>query len=390
VSITQQVFSAFAPQASLATENINPNRAETLTYQLSPYIRGKLGANADYVLRYSFTGSKVRGGDVGETRVEDWLGTITGRPAPIGLEWALTGSYQLAHPDVGRDASSRRLYGSVGYRFDPQVRVSGRVGWESTNYATANSESAVTYGAQLEWAPTDRTRFNALAERRPLTNTYEVGLQHRTRLTAWRYSNSKTITTLPAQLVLGRTGTAFDLLFDALTGQFPDPIARTQEVNRLLQQSGIPRDLTLAPLFLSSTVLVQRAHQGSLAILGVRNTVTVAGSIIESRSAETGVPVSSDISRASDIEQRTLTASWAHQLSAITSVTLTGSHTRSLATGVDSPESKEFTARVVLSHQFSPRTYGSLGARYIRFDSSTPGADVREKAITGSLAVTFY
>jgi uncharacterized protein (PEP-CTERM system associated) len=85
-----------------------------------------------------------------------------------------------------------------------------------------------------------------------------------------------------------------------------------------------------------------------------------------------------------------LSATWAHQLSAITAVTLTAAHTRSIGTGVDAQESKEFTARVSLTHQFSPRTYGSLSARHIRFDSSRPGADVREKAITGSLAVTFY
>jgi uncharacterized protein (PEP-CTERM system associated) len=401
-SITQQSFSAFGPQSNIATENINANRAETMTYRVSPYVRGRLGSNADYVMRYTYAASQVRGSDLGQSEVQDWLGTVSSRPVPTGLGWALNASYQTVHGGIGPqaclgcvnpnlDSQAERLTGALNYSFNPELRISVLGGWESNNYS-GEDQSSLTYGGQLEWLPTLRTRLNAIYEHRPLTNTYEVGFSHRTRLTAWRVSDSKTITTLPAQLVAGRSQSAFDLLFDALASQFPDPIARTDAANRVLQQTGIPRDLALTPLFLSSRAFVQHSRILTFALNGVRNTVAVAGSIVNTRSTESGVAVSDSLSQASDIEQRTLTATWAHHLSAITSVNLLGSYSRNTGSGIGSvDESTQYSARLTLTHQFSRRTYGTVGARYLRFDSTTtPANNIREKAILGSIAVTFY
>ena len=388
-NVSQQAFSAFGAQSNLATENINANRAETLTYRVSPYVRGRFGNTADYELRYSLSGSKVRGNELGETTVEEWGGRITGRESPMGFGWALGASYNVAHADEARDVSSRRVNGSLSYRFDPQVRVSALAGWESNNYSTTNDSSAATYGAQLEWTPTERTRINALAERRPFTNTHQIGITHRTRLTAWQFSDSKSVTTLPAQLTVAQLGTAFDLLFNALATRFPDPIQRAAEVDRQLRLNGIPRDLALATAFLSSQAFVQRARQLSVAILGVRNTVTLAASLVESRAIETGSPLAGDFSTTSEVEQRSLTANWAHQMSAVTTMNLLATHTRSKGASGTGPETTEKSARLLLTHQLSPKTSGTIGLRYIRFDSTTAD-DFREKAITGTLLVRFY
>jgi uncharacterized protein (PEP-CTERM system associated) len=387
--ITQQSFSAFGTQANLAPENINNNRAETFSYGISPYMRGSLGTTADYQLRYSLSGSKVPGRSLAAGQVEDWFGSVTGRPVPYGFEWALNGQYSIVHPGEGRDVSSRRAYGSVGYRFDPQIRVAARAGWESNDYAGTNNASAATYGAQLDWVPTDRTRVSALAEHRPFTNTHQINFTHRTRLTSWILSDSKTVTSLPAQLAVGRLGTAFDLLFNVLASNFPDPVERTAEVNRRLQQSGIPRDLQLATTFVNSRVIVQRVRQASVAILGARNTVTLAATLTDDSAVDRGAPLNDDFSTTNEIEQRSLSASWAHQLSGLTTANLMGTYVRSTGASGSGPETTEKSARFLLNHQFSPKTTGSLGLRYIRFDSTT-AEDFREKAITASLFVTFY
>jgi uncharacterized protein (PEP-CTERM system associated) len=202
-------------------------------------------------------------------------------------------------------------------------------------------------------------------------------------------SDSKSVTTGPAQLALARLGTAFDLFFNVLATSIPDPVQRTAEVNRQLQQAGIPRDLQLATTFVTSRVIVQRARQASLALLGVRNTVTVGATLTESRAVDTGGSFVDDFATTSEVEQRSLVASWAHQLSAITTANLTGMYTRSTGASGTGPETTEKSARFVLNHQFSPRTTGSLGLRYIRFDSTTAD-DFREKAITASVLVRFY
>jgi len=392
-SVTQQSFSAFGSQGNIASENINPNRAETLAYQISPYVRGRFTPNIDYNVRYTRSGTAVLGNSPansqGTSWTDDWTGTLTGPPLTRGLEWSATAQYTLAHAGEGRDASARRAFGSLAYRFDPQVRVGGRLGWESNDYASTDNNSGVTYGAQLDWVPTDRTRVNALTEHRPFTNTHSFTLQHRTRLTSWLLSDSKSVTTGPAQLALARVGSAFDLFFNVLATTIPDPIERTAEVNRQLAQAGITRDLQLATTFITSRVIVQRARQASVAILGVRNTVTLGASFTESRAVDTGAAFVDDFATTSEVEQRSLTASWAHQLSAITSANLIGTYTRSTGASGSGPETTEKSARFFLNHQFSPRTTGSVGLRYIRFDSTTAD-DFREKAITASLLVTFY
>jgi uncharacterized protein (PEP-CTERM system associated) len=275
------------------------------------------------------------------------------------------------------------------YQFSPQFRTSLLAGWESNNYSTAGGDqSSATYGVRAEWLPTDRTRVSGLAERRPNIDTHQFSFDHRTRRTAWHFSDFKSVTTLANQLTLGQVTTAFDLFFNALTSQFPDPLTRAAAVDRLLQQSGIPRDLAVATFFVTSRAIVQRSRQASVALLGVRNTVTLAGTLTDSQSLENFLGAPDAFSRASQIEQRTLTASWAHQLSAVSSLTLTGNQTRSTGGGASGAETTQNTVQLLLTHRFGPKTFGTLGARYINFDSSV-AEDFREKAITGSFVVTF-
>jgi uncharacterized protein (PEP-CTERM system associated) len=134
---------------------------------------------------------------------------------------------------------------------------------------------------------------------------------------------------------------------------------------------------------------VQRTHQAAVVLLGVRNTVALGAILVETSAIDTGVPFQDDFSRTSKVEQRSLTASWAYQLSAVTSISLLGSQIRNAAASGPGPVTKQSTARLVLSHQLSPKTSASLAARYLRFDNP-PSGDVREKAITASLVVTFY
>jgi uncharacterized protein (PEP-CTERM system associated) len=387
-NISQQVLSPFGVQSNVATENINQNRAETLAYQLSPYIKGRMGATTEYQLRYTYSASSVRGSTLGDTQVQDMVGLISGRPNPYGFGWTLNASYQGIHTDGSRDVNARRVGGSVLHQFTPQFRTSLLGGWESNNYSTSGETSSATYGVQAEWLPTDRTRVNALAERRPSIDTHQFSFSHRSRRTAWHFSDFKSVTTLANQLNLGQVTTAFDLFFNALTSQFPDPLARAAAVERLLQQSGIPRDLAVATFFVTSRAIVQRSRQASVALLGVRNTVTLAGTLTDSRSLESILGAPDEFSRTAEIEQRSLTASWAHQLSPLTSFNLIGTQTRSTGGSGSGAETTQNTVQLLLTHRFGPKTFGTLGARYINFDSGVAD-DFREKALTGSFVVTF-
>src|SRR5687768_16896416 len=159
--ITQQPISAFGAQPLGTNENINTNRAETLTYRLSPYIKGQLGSTADYQLRYSTTGTSTRGNRLTNAQVEDWLGTLKSVTNAAGFGWALDATRQTLRSDVIRNAETTALRGSLIYQFDPQLRATALGGWETNNYSAAGTQSAATYGARMEWMPTDRTVASA-------------------------------------------------------------------------------------------------------------------------------------------------------------------------------------------------------------------------------------
>jgi uncharacterized protein (PEP-CTERM system associated) len=55
-TISQQYISAFGA-VSPSNANIDRNRTETFYYSLSPYIRGRLLSSAEYLLRYSVSGT---------------------------------------------------------------------------------------------------------------------------------------------------------------------------------------------------------------------------------------------------------------------------------------------------------------------------------------------
>jgi uncharacterized protein (PEP-CTERM system associated) len=389
-NISQQVVSAFGAQPN--EENVNANRTQASTYRISPYIRGRLGATSDYELRYSFTTTSAGGAQSGGIDVQDLIGTLKGGTNLAALGWSLNASNQtISSSQGGDDTELRRLRGSLTYLFDPQIRVSALGGWESNTFSGASRGSAATYGGSVEWTLSPRTQVKALMEKRSFGDTHEASFTHRTPLSSWQFSDRRSITTTPEQLALGRTGTAFDVMFDALASRFPDPVIRAQEVERLLLQSGTPRDLPVATTFLTSRVLLQRSRTASVGLLGVRNTVTVAAGMSESRAIDAGSAVVDDFSRASEIQQRSLTASWGRRLTPVSSLNLLGSHVRSSGTAGASLESRQSTARLVFSHQLSQKTTASLAARWVRFDNTTAGtaSGYREKAITASVLVTF-
>lgn len=386
-SITQQAISAFGAQPT-TNGNVNSNRAETSTYQLSPYIRGKLGSAADYQLRYTWSTTGARGNQFADTEVEEWVGSITGRTGLATLGWALNGSAQYVHPNVGREIETTRLGGSLIYQVDPQIRVSVLGGRESNNYSGVDSKASATYGARLEWAPTQRTQISALKEKRPFGHSHDFSLTHRTPLSAWQLSDRKDITVLPNQLIPGTRGTAFELLFDALASRIPDPIARAQEVERQLRQSGTPADLALATGFLTTRVFVQRSQQASVAILGARNTLTFAAALTESRAISGAPATADDFALSSEVQQRSISVSWAHRLSPLSSVNLLATQVHSSGGAASNLDSTQSSVLLLFSHHIGPKTSGSLSVRHVRFDNST-GSGYREKAVTGSLFVTF-
>ena len=386
-SITQQARSVFGAQ-STSSGTINPNRAETRTFQVSPYIRGRVGATTDYQLRYRWTTTDAEPSQFSRTDVAEWQAILNGATRLNPLSWTIDAVRQDIRYDRSiLDRHLSRVRGLLHYQADPQWRLTGSAGYETQDYSGSDEGDAI-FGGGVEWIPTERTSLRAFAEQRAFADFIDFSFQHRTRATVWRLSDRQSVQTLPNQLATIPAGTAFDLLFDSLASTIPDPTVRQQVVLQQLQQSGIPPDLIFTRNVLTTRVYTQRIKEASVAVLGVRNTLTLTAAMIDTRSVTTGAVID-DFTFTPDIEQRNYTVSWAHKLSPLSSLNVLATRLETRSPSDSRLDSTQSVVRVLLTRQLGRRTWGSLGARVDNFDGLGELPDYREKALIATVAVTF-
>jgi uncharacterized protein (PEP-CTERM system associated) len=386
-SITQQAISAFGAQPT-SSENTNSNRAETSSFFLSPYARGRIGSAAEYEARYRATTTRSSASILAGSQTSEFSGALKSSSQLATIGWTLDANRHTTRFEGRRSLELARTGGSLIYHYDPELVFSLLGGLESNNYASQSTESRGTYGIGFDWAPSPRTRATGTAEKRFFGDSHDLSVSHRTPRSSWQYTHSRAATVVPDQLGLARPGTAYDLLFDALASRFPDPLLRAQEVERQLRQNGIPANLAGDNSFLTSQAFVQRIQQASVGLLGVRDTIIFTASSARRESLGGGGGAVGDFAASSVIDTRSVTATWAHRLSPLSSVNLLLSHVNSKGAAGTNLDTTQNSARVLFSHNLSPRTQATIGVRYVSFDSIT-GSGFTEKAVTASIATLF-
>lgn len=389
-SISQQPISAFGTQG-VSNELVNGNRTETSTYQLSPYIKGRLGGVADYILRYTGTRTKAGAGElaVGSgTTSSAWSGRLAGDTALSSLGWSVDLQQQKIGRSTARDTQSKRAMGSLEYRIDPQVKLRASLGRESDDYSSTQNQSRTVHGYGVEWAPTERTNVSYDKQTRSFGDSYSASFQHRTALTAWRLSQSKNVSTPSDRLLNTSLGSAFDLLNLQLTSSIPDPFLRAQIVNQQLQQLGIPANAQAFGTIITSRVYISRRQEASFILTGARNVVTLSANRSDNQVLGTGGSVADDFSLSPNIQQSGFTTSWAHKLSPDTAVTLNGRQSRNKSSTA-SLDTRIKSLSLLLTTKLGPQTSATMGLRQTRSDSNGLASSYDEQAITGSLFVTF-
>lgn len=389
-SISQQPVSAFGTQG-VSNELVNGNRTETSTYQWSPYIQGRLGGVADYMLRYTGTRTKAGTGELAfgsGTTSSAWSGRLAGDTALSSLGWSVDLQQQKIERSTARDTESKRAVASLEYRIDPQVKLRATLGRESDDYSSTQSQSRAVHGYGAEWAPTERTNVSYDKQTRSFGDSYSASFQHRTALTAWRLSQSKNVSTPSDQLLNTSLGSAFDLLNQQLTSSIPDPVLRARIVNQQLLLLGIPADAQAFGTIITSRAYVSRRQEASFILTGARNVVTLSANKSDSQVLGTGGSVADDFSLSPHIQQSGFTTSWAHKLSPDTAVTLNGRQSRNKSSTA-SLDTRIKSLSLLLTTKLGPQTSATMGLRQTRSDSNGLARSYDEQAITGSLFVTF-
>lgn len=392
-SISQQAVSAFGTQ-SIDNTSVNANRSEVSNYRLSPYLRGRLGNIANYEARYSRAVTDSDAAIASRITTVDSAIRLTGDSPFTTLGWSADASQQRVDFSAGRSSEADRFGLGLSYRITPQLSVSANAGREANNYISFDKRSYSTSGFGVNWSPSERTRLSVSRDRRFFGNAHSLSFEHRTPLTAWKFTDSKDVLTTPTQLGIASRGTIFDLLQSQFASIQPDPVLRAQLVSVFLQATGISPGTPVVSSFLTSAVSLQRRQDLLFALLGVRDTITFIATRSESSRLDTVSRAVDDFTRSSFIRQRGFSVNYAHRLTPDYSLGVLASQQKT--SGVDSLQNiagvnslQNTTLRALnvnVTGKLGKQTAVSVGLRRVVARGASP---YDETAVLGSLTVQF-
>jgi len=388
-TISQQNISAFGKVAP-SDANVDNNRTETFYYSISPYIKGRFLSSTEYFLRYTASGTNADSSAVSDSTMSQWLGRINGDTHWGPLSWALNASSVSTRYDVGRDRDDTRYGLTLSYRLTPQFQLSLIAGRETTNLVSLNDETHSDSGFGILWTPSPRTKLEGSMTRRFFGNGYNVAFSHRMPRALLTYAASNDVSYQPSGVTNTGQGANYNAYYAIIAANNPglSPDAIKAQVNQVLQGRGVPADGTVVNGYLTNRPNLQKSQQLSLALLGVRNTLTFSAT--ESQQQPLGVVngLTDDYSLANEVTQRGFGVIWGLQLTGFSSLSLSLNEQRSLANGTGSLDTKTQGAYLLFTTRLSPSTQANVGARRVISDGGV-NANYTESALTAALSHSF-
>ncbi len=387
-AIDQEAISPFGPRPTDTTTSAN--RTETRTYQVSPYVQGRLAGTTNYLVRYDYTDLHSTSTATGNERTSLVTARLQGETRIDALGWSADATSQRSDFETARDTQDDRVRGTAIYAFDPQLHVHVTAGYERNNYITLQTEGNTTYGGGFEWAPTQRSKVFGNWEHRFFGDGWNYGASNRSPYLALSFSDKRDVTT-DAQSRIGGAGytAAYNMLFAALATRIPDPADRASEVQRLLESGNIPGDLGLPSDFVVGNSYIERRQEASAAILGVRNTISFA---VYRLTRDNLVATGPDVPPATTPNTREwgASANLGHKVTPFTTFNLGGTWRETSATSGADIKSKEWTARTGLATHFGRHTTGTVEYRHTHFNSDAgTNSDYTENALIATLFYQF-
>lgn len=385
-SISQQPVSALGTASTDASTG-RANRTELKVLSLRPTLKATFGGEVDAAAAVSLTATDT--GEVGAAaQASDSVnGSATLSLASAGgrrLGWSLTATRSVADFKTGRRTEDDRI--SAGVQLVPDVdwQLRLRGGIEANDFRTATKERFDSWGAGVQWTPSPRTKVSLDGDRRAFGHSHTIALEHRSRRTVWRYSDSQEVargSSDTAQTLVG----AFDLFFELFAAQEPDPTLRAQLVDSLLQRNGLARDSQVAVGFLSSAVTLNRRQEAAMAIEAQRSTWLFSAFANRSRRIDTLSTGLDDTTGGSLVRQQGLSVTVSHRLSSTGALSLAASAMRSSESGGQRSELRSLTAG--WSERLGARTNFSLSLRHSEYDADTDA--YTENAVIANLNLRF-
>ncbi len=384
-SVSQQSTSALGTRSS-DNALIDSNRTEVSSFQVAPYVRGRLGGFANYEARWAWASTTSQGADAESTSQEATLRISSDSSTFRRLGWAADYSNQTSKFGSRDSRKSDRANGTLYYSVTPEIRLLARAGRESNDLATLNNKQYTTWGWGGTWRPSARTSLDASRDHRFFGNGYNVRLEHRTPRSVWTFNNSQDVNTSALNGDAANPRTVFDLLFTQFASIAPDPVQRVALVDAFLQNNGLSRATLARGGFLSSTASIQRRKTFSVALLGLRSTILFSAFRNDSRAVDPVATGAGDLANGNTLQQRGLSLNASHRLTPQSAISLDFSVTK--ANGdVDNRSTNLRSLSATWTNRLSEDVDLSLTARRTLFGSSTD--PYTESALVANLRMQF-
>ena len=394
-NISQQFLSPTGARPTSNTSDTN-NRYEASSYSISPYIRGYLFGDNQYMVRNENIWSDT--GSVSGT-TEELTGIYTNRttarfdtPIPV---YGFSLEYDKRHTeeDGAEDIDTQIGRAIFHYRIEQNLVLSARVGYEDDDYGDVQREGDV-WGVGLKWNPTPRTSVDGYWEDHYYGSSYFARVEHRRPRSAFQVLASRGIQTFDGNLNSSSGMTNSELasliLSDPRYGFNPAQIRAL--VPALASTWGNPNAIAPGNLFTNQAQLVQRFEAVAMTI-GVRNTAALK--LFMSKTEDIAgqgfsVPIpgfgssldTPELVTAETVEDRGIQLSLSHKLTTLSSLTASATRTYTdTENDEDSIETTQDDFDLRLTRKLGPKTNGFAGARYSIFNSDFGDSDYNETEI---------
>ncbi|MBI5256427.1 MAG: TIGR03016 family PEP-CTERM system-associated outer membrane protein [Burkholderiales bacterium] len=383
-NISQSLISAFGAQPVERTSD-HPNVTEVRSFNVAPTLRGTLGGQVRVDARLNHAQQSSANTAQGDFTTD--TGSVTLGPArPARLGWTAVASRHRTSYGAGRSTATDSYTGGLNYRVDSDLLVSGRAGRERSDVITRESSNSSTYGMGVEWTPTERTRLAAQADHRYFGNAHTLSFDHRMSRSMWRISSSRDVSaSSPSYNDTGSVALG-DLLFARYASVQPDPTLRRQLVEQELVRLGYGPDQRVSPGFLNAATMLVSRQEVSVALQGIRTTLTLNAYRSDSRRVDRAANVFDDLSAASHVRLRGFTLTLGHRLTPETGLSLTHSQNRNRGSTLLQSSDMRST-NLNWTTRLGVRSNFSLGLRHVEFDNAT--TPYNENALIANLGLNF-
>jgi uncharacterized protein (PEP-CTERM system associated) len=369
-TIQQRKASPFSA-ASVGTNNATSAQSETRTANVSPYIRGQFSDIAAYQMRINALESQSSDATLASTHATQVTGALKNASSGAKIGWSMNADAAKIENSIIGDRFDGRLSGRLTFAIVPQFHLSFSDGIEKTNYAGNGLQSWETPGLGLEWSPSPRTQAAVQGEKRFFGTAHTLLLNHRTAWTNWRYTDTKDASALATTLAGSGQGAISDMMSDLLTASIPDPATREAAVRARFDRATAAQ---VGPAAVqSSRISINHTQELSIALLGIRNTITLSLHQLDQEAIGNVTGVADSFALSSNLRQQGGSLSWQHRLSPLTTFSYTAGRQHSAGLSVANLDSEQRSHAANVAYRLAPQTYASMGARKVSYESTLNG-----------------